>query len=276
VTVRSNLPFESYISVDAVHFSTLKSIDKSPLHYRHACDTPREYTPALRLGRLTHSLLLSPEVPGVAVYAGRRAGKEWETFEAAHAGESIVKVEEIEHATEMREAIKRHAGASALFARGRAEVSIEWLEGDLACKARLDWLGPSGVIDLKTTRSIDVRAFTREIAARHYHAQLAFYRAAADAAQREDCPWYQGHAPCWIVAVESSPPHDVAVYRLPEEALEVGARKIAGWLDRVRECRASGVWPGVAPEAIDLTLPDWAATDGLDDVDTNELEGVTT
>ena len=61
-----------------------------------------------------------------------------------------------------------------------------------------------------------------------------------------------------MIAVENAPPHDVAVYRVPDEALVPGLALVRAWAARVLECRTAGVWPGVCPVARELRLPDWA------------------
>jgi hypothetical protein len=253
-----------------VHFSTLKQIAISPLHYVHACNQETADTYSLRLGRLVHALILMPDTPpDVAVFDGSvRRGKEWEQFKAENAGREIVRRDELAKAEAMRKAVYANAQARKILEVGQGEVTALWEAHGVELRGRIDWLSPvHGIGELKTTRTISRRAFMREVAVRHYHAQLAMYadgyeQAAGVETQRE----------AWIIAVENEPPHDVAVYRVGEESLDEGRRVVDGWVRQVAECTASGNWHGVGgTEAIDLVMPDWALGAGVEDPDLSSL-----
>lgn len=269
--IYSSLPFLDYALLPGEHFTTLKHLDKSPLHYHRARTHDRADTPSLRMGRAVHSLVLTPDAADVAVWVGgRRAGKEWEAFQLQWAGCTIVKPEEIATARRMREAVMAHPKARALLESGDPEVSITWTSTNgLACKARVDFVpaGDRGIVELKTTRHIDKRAFQREFASRLYHAQASFYQDGYGLAVFGEL------APVRVtmIAVENVEPHDVMVWSIPDDVLEVGRRKVDEWLSTVAACEASGKWPGVGGDGEEtMTLPDWAATDGLPDVDMGE------
>lgn len=279
------LPFSDYLALPGVHSSTLKAIETSPRHYQRSIASDRD-TDAMRLGRVAHALILTPDAPAdVAVWdGGRRAGKEWAAFCAAHAGKTIVRAEDLETAHAMRRAVLSHPRARALLSEGEPEVTIQWDEAiepgerptvpALACKGRIDWLrGDYEIVELKTTRNIAPRAWARDFAARYYHVQLAFYMNGLDEAYGGAVAGCRLPAP-YVIAVENVAPFDVAVYRIPDATIEAGARKVAAWLRTVAECEASGVWPGVGgDDATDLVLPAWAEADGLPDVDMGGEEG---
>ncbi len=259
--VTHGLPFESYQALDSVHFSTLKTIDVSALHYLRARDAERKDTSALRVGRALHSLLLDADPPGVAIYEGKvRNGKAWEAFEAEHDGEIILRRGEIETVAAMRDAVMAHPIARELLAEGQGEVTIEWSMLGHRCRGRIDWLRPNGaIVEVKTTRKISRRAFAAEFGARFYHAQLAFYEGGLEAATGRaaaDLPH--------VIAIENEPPYDVAVYRVGYDTLEAGQRKIDEWMRALDVCARSGVWPGVGAEILDLRLPDWALSEDVD------------
>lgn len=277
--------FADYARLPGVHFTALKAMAVSPKLYKHAIDTERADTPPLALGRLTHALILTPEIaPEFAVWSGPKRGKAWtETKAQALAeGRTIVRAEELERSYAMREAVLANPHARALLERGAPEVTVEWEEqfdfypvaGDpkrtmLPCRARLDWLGPLGLVEVKTTRrTLAPRSWGREVAVYAYHVQLAHYVAGLEA---NDILHVPAH---WIV-VESAPPYDVAVYRLRREDLEAGERLRLTWLRRVAECEASGVWPGIGAEGpLECALPDYAVTEGLEEPDMSGIEEV--
>lgn len=267
--ITRNMPFADYAAIEAVNFSTVKHMATSPKHYRHAVDCGKADTGAMRIGRLAHSMILNSDTSEVAIYGGKvRRGKEWESFISANVGAEIVTASEVESTSAMRAAVMSHPVARGLLTGGEPEMVIEWSADGIDRKARLDYVTAKGsLVELKTTRIIHPRAFAAECARRDYPAQVAWYLDAMTFAK------LIGTCAAYIVAVENVAPFDVAVFEVPDAALEVGRRKIDAWTKTLTECRASGEWPGVAPTLQALTLPDWALTDGLEDVDTNGIEG---
>lgn len=270
-----DVPFADYVRMPGVHFSTLKYMATSPFHYRRACDAERTDTPALRLGRLAHAMILTPDLPpDVALWDGpTKRGSEWIKFKAASdaSGKLIVRPEELYAVAKMRAAVHASRDAMELIRDGSSEVTLEWSEEGpqgtwvLPCRARLDHLGPRGMVELKTTRRGTPRAWASEVARYAYHVQLAHYEAGL-----EDLG--EVGIPMWWIVVEKSEPFDVCVYRVRRAEVEIGARLRWTWLQRVVECEASGRWPGVGGHGpLDFALPDWAATEGLDDVDTDGI-----
>lgn len=297
-----DVPLRDYLAMPGVHFSTLRHMATSPLHYLRACDRERADTPALRLGRLTHALILTPELPAeVALWEGKaRRGRAWEEFRAEAAGKTIALASEIAAAERMRDAVYAEPEARALLAEGRGEVTVTWKEGLYAgrveradhcfhgdhaacdgvngcgcvchgqpdtyrivpCRARPDWLGAAGLVELKTTRFLAPRAWGREAAARHYHVQLAHYLAGL----RSETG---GGAPVSWIVVENTEPHDVAVCRVGPDQIEAAERVRIQWLQRVAECEAAGRWPGVG--SFDFEPPDYVMTEGLEDVDMTSM-----
>lgn len=267
-TITHGVSFADYCAIDALNFSALRHVETSPLHYRRARDFARRDSKAMQLGRLVHALILCPEAPpDVAIYEGKvKSGKVWDAFEAEHAGAFIVRRDELAKAEAMRAAVMAYGPARELLEDGQGEVTIRWGAHGMALKGRADWLGSGGLVDLKTTRSISARAFTREAASRAMHCQVAMYAWGIESAsdRRPDS---------WLLAVENVPPHDVVVYRVSDETIDAGLRTVDGWIRRVAECEQAGSWPGVGGAGpLDLTLPDWAMVGG-DDVDLSGIGG---
>ncbi len=269
--IAHDLPFADYLALPSEHFSTLKALDLSPLHYRRAVDHPIADNDALRIGRITHAMILTPDAPtDVAVWDGAvRRGKAWDAFEAENVGKTIVRAADLAGAEAMRAAVYAHPFARSLLSSGAPEVTATWEVNGIACRCRVDWLRDDGaVVELKTTRHVGPRAFMSEFAKRLYHAQVAFYEdgIAANGVTVDGPSSY-------VIAVEKDAPHDVCVYRIDSNTIEVGRRKLDDWMTALAECRASGRWPGASDGVIDMVLPDWAVTDGLEDVDVSNLEG---
>ncbi len=264
-----------YATIDAINYSTLKEMAKSPLHYQHALRHGKKATTAMNRGTAAHIAVLEPErfATEYAIWEGdRRAGKVWEEFKAnaTARGKSILKEEELDLALAMRDAVRGHAKASSYLVGGHAEVTIVWEDEEtgLMCKGRLDFLRDDGTpADLKTTRNIEQFWFSKDCATNQYHVQAAMYSDGAAALTRKESDVFA------LIAVESSAPFDVVPYLLHEDVTGPGRDAYRQLLRRVKECRASGEWPGYANGSeMALTLPRWASGEPEDDLAALGLE----
>ena len=259
-----------YDAVDAVNWSTLKYALTSGLHYRHCIAQATEETDAMRLGRAIHAMVFEPDTfdDEFAVWeGGRRAGGEWSQFKDTHLTQTIIRGEDLQAALDIAEAVNRHPVAGPILANGAAEVSITLTDPQtgIACKGRMDWLTDTVLVDLKSTKSIDARAFGVHAAAMLYHCQLAFYAGglSANGAERD----------AKIIAVESSPPYDVAVFSLTDDDLWAGEVRVQQALETVQKCRKTRTWPGQYQEEVPLALPGYVFPSD-DEVDAWLKEGV--
>lgn len=262
--------FREYQAIEAVNWSTLREMSRSPLHYLHAVNTPRPDTPAMRLGRAVHCAILEPDSFDTrhVVWDGARRGNDWRAFAADNAGREILTADEHCRVMDMRDALRADDTAAVYFSdvTAQTEVTATWRDPPtgLPCKARLDWLRTDAYVDLKTTRDADAHAFGRTAARLRYHCQMAMQGMGLAAVPK---PVLRRAV---IVAVESEPPHDVAVYELSDDDLYAGEREVAGLLARVACCRRDDHWPGRYAGPQPLQLPAWAS--GLED---GEIEVLT-
>lgn len=195
----------------------------------------------------------------------------------------ILNVSEYAEVVAMSDAVDTHHAAGPLFTAGWAEMSFTWTDPatGITCKGRTDWLCQDGVVsgdggkpsrrrvilvDLKTSTTADAREFGRSAAKYGYHMQLAHYRAGLIANGYEV-------SQVLIVVVESSAPYDVCVYEITDDQIAKASAEVAALLARVKECEASGEWPGRCDEITPLDLPAWVM--GSDDVAVSTLWGAT-
>jgi hypothetical protein len=265
------LTFEEYLALEGINWSTLKHMQRSPLHYRYALENDREETPTLGMGLCTHTAVLEPHrlETDYAVFEGaRRQGKEWEAFKAEHAHLTILKRNEFSYCMGMRDAIQKDSLAKPYLSAGLFESSLSWTDAEtqLGCKGRADLISTSksAVIDLKTTGDVIMLKFASIAARMGYHAQLAFYRDGVEALTGE-------RLPVRILVVEQKPPHAVAVYRVGEDELAAGQALYRELLEKVVECRRADWWPGPYVDEVDLRLPRWAWDDEESDSDATDL-----
>ncbi len=264
--LRPLLSRAAYEAIDAANFSTLRLFERSAAHVLEARLHPRAPTPAMELGTHAHAAILEPErfereyveAPECdrRTTIGKRA---WAAFEASQGAKTVLRKQDWQYVMAMRDAVWAHPlAASLLRAQGSAELAAVWSHArtGLACKGLIDRLsvlddGWTWVVDVKTARDAGARAFAREVAAYHYHAQAAFYvggLAAIAPAERRFA---------WVV-VEKEAPHAVAVYEPTPEVLLAGEAACERWLDAWARCSESGQWPGYAVEIQPLELPRWA------------------
>lgn len=260
-----SMPREQYDAIDAVHFSVLKEMRKSPLHYRHRELNAPEETPAMLLGRGAHTAILEPMqfMREYVLWEGeRRQGNAWKEFEATHASKTILKRAEYDLCVAMQEAVRAHLEALKYLARGRAEQVVTWFDEPtgLPCKMRADWLcdapGLATLIDVKSTATVDAVLFGANAARMGHYAQVAFY---ARGLRAVGLPM-----PAKLIAVESKAPHDVAVFDVDGDALAAGDEEVAELLVKVADCRKAGEWPGRYAGEQPLRLPAWFYADAED------------
>lgn len=266
-----NLSREGYDAIDAVNFSTLKWLGKSPLHYRHHVRRPSKDTPAKKLGRAVHLAVLEPErfASMVAVWDGAvRRGKEWNAFVREHEGREILTEAESAQVDGMAAAVRGNPAAVEILAGTRTEVAALWTVtvkasetfpgGVVRCKGRVDAHGPAGLVEVKTTRDASPDGFGREAWRYRYPTQAAFYASGIEAITGSLPPHH-------TIAIENVEPYVVAVYRTPPQVLEVGRQECRDLLRMLVQCRAEGRWPGYVVGVSDLTLPKYAVDFGEDD-----------
>lgn len=257
-----------YASIDAVNFSTLKFMAKSPLHYRHALESPKAATTPMRLGTAAHTAVLEPArfITDYAVFepeegkAPRRGTKAWEAFAAANDGKELLKQPEFDAAMRMRDAVRGNVEAMRYLKRGDAEVTLVWQDKETGVwlKGRVDFISQSVadvIADLKTARDVSPWAFQSAYAKMQYHVQAAMYADALESITGR--PTYHK-----CIAVESAEPHDVVVYDVIGEPLELGREVYRDLLTKLVECRKNDEWPGASAGAeVSLRLPAWATAE---------------
>lgn len=230
----------------ALHFSTLKYIAQSPAHYAHAVSRTDFDSPAMRIGRAVHALVL--QGIDAVVFEGERRGKAWTEFKEGRDVADVLNSAEWDKVQRMRDAVMSDPDASGLLSLcTEREVELEWTRGAHPCKGRLDARSPDrmNLLDLKTARTVEPRAFMRDAHRQNYHAQL---------------PWYdygQGNgreswAEQFVIAVESVEPFPVQVFRLSPLLIVQGWDATEEWIAKLDECiAADGFRTGYRPGIVD-------------------------
>jgi hypothetical protein len=167
----------------------------------------------------------------------------------------------------MANAVVGHTACAKILADApQREVTALWYEYTMsgkavACKARADMLGASVIADLKTTAQIggfSLRGIATAIARYNYHGQFGWYsRGFAKAGGQSGAGDVMRETWAWAF-VDKNAPHDVVAAYADEAMIDEGiATALDAW-DAYAKAIDCGEWPGIAPEAVTVSLPNWA------------------
>lgn len=246
------LPDSEYFDLHAVSNSKMVDLCKSPHHYWASWRTTWEESDAMRFGKVFHCYLLEPdefekryflfdesERPDKKRTMSAQVNSEWkvQTLETErNQGRLPYTIEDKDKMEGMKEAIYREVSAWALLdAPGSFEHSYVWKQeveyfsrrkfrqqvAEVNMKLKADkWLKDEGMIlDLKTTRDAGPKWWDRHAWEYGYHRQAALY---SDQLGAEEY---------YVLAVETSYPYGVALYRADPGLLEKGRNYQAGTSD---------------------------------------------
>jgi hypothetical protein len=249
--------------------SGLKRALRSPLHYKAWVEdtAPQADTPALIFGRAFHCALLEPAryatayavEPDFGDCRFKEAKATRDAWRSAHAGAESISAGDAERIGCMLDAVRAHPWAARAIRDGRSEVTLRWQDEatGLPCKARADYYVDGRarfVLDVKTCQDASPEAFARAIAKYFYHLQHSHY---AEGFRSVDLPLRN----FLFLAVESEPPHAVALYHIDAEAEARGFALRDRAMAAIAEGLRSGTWPAYSDDIVGLSLPNWAMVD---------------
>lgn len=254
----ARVPFAEYTERPATNISLLLEALVSWKQFLWRRDNPRPDNRNYRLGRLTHSAVLEPmrllREYVVSPYENftTKAAREWRDS-VDGTGKTWITQKDMDLAEAMQRAVWAHPLARKHVLEGEPEFTIGWncSRTGLPKKGRIDLLNGC-IVDLKTTAHVHPSAFGKDAMKFNYHARMAWYQEGIQAVTGELLPVV-------LVAVQKTPPHEVAVYRMDEGVLELGRRVYEPLMDELSQCVQTGEWPGVCEsEELPLHVPVWA------------------
>jgi hypothetical protein len=260
------MSYTEYAAIDAINWSTLRHIRRSPAHMLEEQVHPSAPTAELDFGNAFHCAVLEPE-RFVKEYApapdgvGRRSKDDktkWAEVEKLNPRATILKAGDWNTVTAMRDAVFAHPTASSfLKGPGKNEVVVVWKDPEFGClcKSRIDalreWQGWTFLVDLKSCQNAAEFAFGQDAAKYRYHEQAGFYlrgTKALDARERRFV----------FIAVEKERPFGVCCYEMEMESDAATEHNVRRALAKYVECVANKTWPGYMPGIHPLRLPAWA------------------
>ena len=272
----TGLPMADYLLVDNLSSSACKALASgSPYAWRNRVE---KASPALSLGTLAHLAILEPERFSDAVVQPEcdirtNAGKEmlvsWLSTlvgeptvrppvkaavgttldlylaelrpRLAASGLTVITEEQRTLCMGMRDAImSRDHTRSLIEADGECEISGFTTDQDygVPVKVRPDKLlsGAPIVLSLKTCQSVAERDYLRSAWTWGWHAAAWFYMRAMERITGERHRY-------WELAVESAPPHDVALYEYSDREIQEGESIMRRGMETFARCTTENLWP---------------------------------
>ena len=233
-------------------------ITRTPAHALHKLHAEVPASPAMRLGKLVHLMLLGPNphetgsqdliTVDAPDWRSKAARELRETIEAA--GNVAVLPHEYAQANEM--ALATHPFLPD-FAAVETEQRLTWTVdtdyGEVACSGTLDMLAHdrSLIVDVKTTN--DAESWERRHLWYGPAFQAAWYRSGVRAL-------FGCEPQLRFVVVESAPPYGALAINLGFDAVHLGDTWVSRAVNAWARCCATGEWPAYT-EARTAYVPAW-------------------
>lgn len=264
----TELSNEAYHADPAIGSSGLNLFSECPaLYYTKYLDPEREPSPksaALEFGSAAHLSLLEPELFDKEYAVApedieKKTVKAWKDFEKENKDKTCILWKDFKRITRMTAAIKSHDLANAALSNGVAECSF-FAEDEvtgLMMKARPDYLARiSGygtiLVDYKTTGiSLQTTAQSRHAFNLHRQIQASHHKAVAELSNK-----LKIDEVIYVVQMIEAP-YLIRVFRMPQEAIQIGDDQRRVYLDQMKQCFDDGIWPDYPHEIEDYTIPRW-------------------
>lgn len=244
-------------------------VAKSPLHAWQA--HPRlggggdsAASKAMDEGSLLHALILDQPLDAFAVldFDDFRKGAAREAREGAEAlGQIVVLKRDFDKAAETARILKDRLGDLGIAFTGSSEVKVEWEEQidgvSVLCRGMMDHVIGRTILDLKTTRSGDLKSIARSVYDYGYDIQGAAYRSALGKLH----PEFRGKTSFVLAFVETVEPFAVTPVELDGQFEHLGQVR---WETAVRKwarCLKTNTWPGYVDGLTAVEPPPWAMSE---------------
>ena len=255
-----------YDALQALNYSGMKELLKSPAHYQLYLNTVRPESKALRIGKLTHACVLQNELfqkykPLPDVDRRTKEGREVIKFFQ----DNLKEDEEAVDADEFETALKLGDALSALFEKHgiskpvATEMTVVGIENEhCTIKSSIDYIsedkdGRIWLNDLKTTDDASPKAFLRTAYQYNYHLQAATYLRTFEKFTKVRPMGFR-------FAVVEKDTLQTALYQLGPEIMTDGIMKLEHCIKTYTECVKTNQWPGY-DNGINIQTLDWERKD---------------
>jgi len=219
----------------------------------------REEKEIFDLGTVAHAYILQGESDFTIIDA-----KDYRTKDAQGArdaarleGKTPILAHRWQDVQDMAHAVELQLGAfedlPIPFTGGKAEQTLVWREGNIWCRARLDWLHMDyrTIDDLKSTAmSANPDLWGRALWNAGHDVQDAFYRRGVKAVFGVDASFR-------FIVVENTQPFELSVISLDPAGQELAERKVKRAIGLWEACLETGRWPGYPRRTCYVDVPPW-------------------
>lgn len=241
---------DTYNQLKALNFSGSKELLKAPAFYQAYLNNPREETKALRMGSLTHALVLESDAVS-ARYAVLPEGLDrrtkegkmaFEAFSASAAGKKIVPADEWEvckNVSLSMIAAKKSLGIE--FTATELMLTVEY--AGIQLKSAIDAVGSDGFLyDLKTSEDCSPRGWLQSCRQYKYNLQQHFYRLVYETETKTRVRGFR------FIVAEKQAPWAWSIYELGPELAAWGIADFEAAVKAYKSSTALDEWPGYPTE----------------------------
>lgn len=267
--IHYDIPDSVYRADPAYSYSRVKLGVGTMAEYKYALENPKEPTDEMIIGTLVDQLVFDGRFTNIETSpvkkgdpdAPKRAPNGWRKSVIA-SGKLPVTETIIETANGCAASLSSDARASRwLKSPGKSQVSMFLTHEGVRLKARIDRVPDksTALCDLKKCQDASPGRFVPRDDGTEFYLDPKWARDVRDFGYHIQAGLYlwmwnqlagsEDHRTDWVhICVEENPPHLVNVFQLGPRSIEAGRELFFSTLARIRECEASGKWPGYPEE----------------------------
>jgi hypothetical protein len=265
---------EDYYNIAALSASGINLFHKSPLHYwSESPFNPNRIiqtsTEEMLLGKVIHKLIFEQDTFEkefiIEPKFDRRTKlgkKEAESFSLENINKQIINQNIYNEAMRLSQGIWRNSAVKKLIGNGCPEKPIYWNKNGLPCKAKLDYYREGLIIDYKSSRTADVKNFTKSLITYGYHRQASWYM--------EGIETVLGERPRGFIFIvqDKTLPDAIGIYALDEESLRIARNENLFVVQQVIKRLNNNQWEAFPNYIQEISLPSWYVSTINDRVET--------
>jgi len=238
---------DNYYSIQAVSQSAIKAFLQSPRAYKRFLEGCATATKSMGIGTAIHMAILEP-AKFLECYACPEFGKNaTAAFKAANEGKEVLSYTDYQKCVDSAAEVKKQAETNPLLKTlfstpHEVEKAHFWTDRDfdIECKAKMDMVAKNGtfILDIKTCQDASFEQFPRDFRKYGYGLQAAFYLAGHSANTLPNISEMGVIVPTdyYILAIESSSPHNLCLYKVLPETITRGTELYKDTLDAIKRC----------------------------------------
>lgn len=256
--IQHEIPMKDYLAMPALSSGTaFRAATESPLHARYYQQGERDNSKVADIGTVAHQILLERHEDNIVLIEA----EDWRTKDAKTMRDNAYlegkipllgkQIGGIRAMVDSARAFIETSEIADMWESGNPEVTVDWEEKGVLCKARPDFLSADWHVSVKTTQASAAPASwsRRMLSPMGYDFGLMFYRRGLlangiDVNHRilviEQCPPYG----CALIALE--PNKSAIANALIDDAIKIWA-----------ECQKTGIYPGYSRDTFFALATPW-------------------